>query len=130
MLKFGVQLVHPHKFLVHYLVSLRDWMSRDVWTKYPLARTAWSLLQDLYHDPRVLESDPSVTALACIQLSLETYGIQIPFVASSESTEEDRVWYKIMNEKCTKEKLWEVMTRIMEVYNRETEVLDPLITCP
>ena len=34
--------------------------------------------QDLYHDPRVLEPDPSLTAIACIQLALETFGIQVP----------------------------------------------------
>ena len=34
-------------------------------------------LQDLYHDPRVLEPDPSLTAIACIQLALETFGIQV-----------------------------------------------------
>ena len=33
--------------------------------------------QDLYHDPRVLEPDPSLTAIACIQLALETFGIQV-----------------------------------------------------
>ena len=36
----------------------------------------WTL-QDLYHDPRVLEPDPSLTAIACIQLALETFGIQV-----------------------------------------------------
>ena len=35
------------------------------------------MLQDLYHDPRVLEPDPSLTAIACIQLALETFGIQV-----------------------------------------------------
>ena len=33
--------------------------------------------QDLYHDPRVLEPEPSLTAIACIQLALETFGIQV-----------------------------------------------------
>merc|ERR1712080_99804 len=76
MCQFGVKFSHPHKYLLHYLKSLKDWMSAEVWSKYPVARVSWSLLQDLYHDPRVLEPDPSLTALACIQLALETFGIQ------------------------------------------------------
>ena len=52
-------------------------MSPEVWAKYPVAKVSWSLLQDLYHDPRVLEPDPSLTAIACIQLALETFGIQV-----------------------------------------------------
>merc|ERR1712105_414283 len=66
MCQFGVKFSHPHKYLLHYLKSLKDWMSPEVWAKYPVAKVSWSLLQDLYHDPRVLEPDPSLTAIACI----------------------------------------------------------------
>ena len=88
-----------HRYLLHYLKSLKDWMSPEVWAKYPVAKVSWSLLQvlyytnliwhhqlymiymrisqDLYHDPRVLEPDPSLTAIACIHLALETFGIQV-----------------------------------------------------
>ena len=99
-------------------------MSGDVWSRYPIARTSWALLQDLYHDPHVLDTDPSVTALACIQLALETFGIQVPFVGSEGG--EENSWYKVIQEKATKEKLWEVMTRSMEVYNKEAEMLDSI----
>jgi len=40
--------------------------------------------------------------------------------------EDDRPWYKIISEKAHKEKLWEVMTRVMEVYTKESELLEPL----
>jgi len=125
MCQFGVKFPHPHKYLLHYLKSLRDWMSGDVWSRYPIARTSWALLQDLYHDTRVLDTDPSITALACIQLALETFGIQVPFVGSEGG--EGNTWYKVIHEKATKEKLWEVMTRAMEVYNKETELLDSIL---
>jgi len=119
MCQFGVKFNHPHKYLLHYLKSLRDWMSEEVWAKYPIARTSWSMLHDLYHDPLVLTSDPSLTAIACIQLALETFGVQVPFVGSDS-------WYRVMDEKISKDKMWEVMTRIMEVYNKETELLEGL----
>ena len=91
----------------------------EVWIKYPIAKTSWSLLHDLYHDPLVLTADPSLTAISCIQLALETFGIQVPFVGSDS-------WYKVMDDKVTKDKLWEVMTRIMEVYNKEAEMIESI----
>jgi len=124
MVKFQVKFSHPHKYLLHYLKSLRDWISSEVWTKYPIARTSWSLLQDLYHDPHVLDTDPTITALATIQLALETYGIQVPFVGSSGG---ERAWFKVFCDSVTRERLWEVMTRIMAVYNKEVDVIAPLV---
>ena len=49
------------------------------------------LFQDLYHDPHVLSTDPSITSLAIIQLALEIYGIQIPFMGGIESPS---AWFK------------------------------------
>jgi len=120
MVKFQVKFSHPHKYLLQYLKSLRDWMSTEVWAKYPIARTSWAMLQDLYHDQRVLDTDPPIIALATIQLALETYGIQVPFVG-------DKNWFKVFHESVTKDKLWEVMAWILEVYAKEAEVIQPLM---
>ena len=117
--QFSVRFSHPHKYLLHYLKSLKDWMAAEVWTKYPIARTSWAMLHDLYHDPLVVTADPSTVALACIQLALETFGIQVPFVASD-------TWWQVMDEKVSKDKMWEIMTRIMEVYSKESEMIDSL----
>jgi len=127
MVAFQVKFQHPHKYLLHYLTSIRDWMNPQDWAKFPIGKTSWSLLQDLYHDPHVLSSDPSLTALAVIQLALEIYGVQIPLMGGVES---DNAWFKLLNKKATKEKLWEVMTRAIEVYNREGDALDPIATKP
>ena len=35
----------PHKTLLHHLRSLKQWMSEDVWEKYPIARTSWCIRQ-------------------------------------------------------------------------------------
>ena len=72
----------PHKTLLHHLRSLKQWMSEDVWEKYPIARTSWCILQDFYHDPRVAKLDCSHVSLACIVLALQSYGIQPPFTGS------------------------------------------------
>jgi len=120
MCSFQVKFPHPHRYMLHYLRTLRDWLGGEVWCEYPVARTSWALLQDLYHDPSVLSVEPSTTALACIQLALETYGLQVPFVRGEQ-------WQLVLDSKASREKLWEVMTRVMEVYNREADLLEPLV---
>ena len=42
--KYTINLI-IHRYLVHYLKSLKDWMSAEVWAKYPVAKVSWSLLQ-------------------------------------------------------------------------------------
>jgi len=136
MVGFQVRFAHPHKHLLHYLTSIRDWMTPADWARFPLAQTAWKLLQDLYHDAHVLTTDPSITALAMIQLVMETYGIQLPLMGSIDAgssgsdngSGRGRPWFRLLNKRATKEKLWEVMSRAIDVFNREAEVLDPIST--
>ena len=33
MVNFETQYDHPHRYLLHYLTSVRDWMAKDVWQK-------------------------------------------------------------------------------------------------
>lgn len=126
MVGFQVRFSHPHKYLLQYLISIRDWMSPSDWSRYPMAQTAWKLLQDLYHDPHVLNVEASITALAIIQLVMEVYGIQLPLMAGMDSTTNRIPWFKMLNKKATKERLWEVMTRAIEVFNKEADVLEPI----
>ena len=72
------------KIVKHHLKSLKEWISEDVWEMYPIAKTSWSILQDFYHDPNVLSLDPALISLACIQLSLQSYGISIPYSDSQK----------------------------------------------
>ena len=126
MLQFQTRLTHPHKYILHYLKSLRDWISPDVWKKYPIARSSWSLLQDSYHDSKiVLETEPEVLSLACIQLALQTYGIQVPFMSD---TSVEKSWFNVFYKSATKEKLWSVMNKLMDIYNQEILYISPITT--
>ena len=84
MINFQTRIEHPHKFLLHHLKSLKEWISDDVWERYPIVKTSWSILQDFYHDPNVLVMEPPLISLACIQLSLQSYGIAIPYTDSQK----------------------------------------------
>ena len=68
MINFKVQVEHPHKYLLHYLKSLKEWFSPDVWDRYPVAETSWSILQDFYHDPNVVRLDNALISLGTIHI--------------------------------------------------------------
>ena len=126
ILRFQTNFDHPHKYLLHYLKSLRDWISADVWNKYPIARTSWSLIQDAYHDSNlVLNTDHELLSISCIQLALQTYGIKVPFM--SDTSDDEKAWYKVFSSNATKDKLWFVMKQLMDLYNQECIYITPII---
>lgn len=125
IVRFQTNFVHPHKYLLHYLKSLKDWISPDVWNKYPIARTSWSLLQDSYHDSNIIiDTDPELLSVACIQLALQTYGIKVPFM--SDTSLDEKAWYKVFCNSATKDKVWFVMKQLMDLYNQELVNISPI----
>jgi len=125
MVQFQTKFIHPHKYLLHYLKSLKDWISPDVWNKYPVARTSWSLLQDSYHDSNVtFDTNPELLSVACIQLALQTYGIKVPFM--SDTTVDEKAWYRVFCKNATKDKLWFIMKQLMDIYNQELVYISPI----
>ncbi|KAJ6636730.1 Cyclin-Q, partial [Pseudolycoriella hygida] len=46
MLKFDMNIEHPHKYMLHYMLSLKDWFGANVWNSIPIAKTAASFLHD------------------------------------------------------------------------------------
>ena len=126
ILEFKTNVDHPHKYLLHYLKSLKDWISPDVWNKYPIGRTSWSLIQDAYHDSNlVVNTDHELLSIACIQLALQTYGIKVPFM--SDTSDDDKAWYKVFCITATKDKLWFIMKQLMDLYNQECIYIAPII---
>jgi len=123
MVGFKTRHDHPHRYLLHYLKSLRDWFPEEIWEKYPLAKTSWALLQDSYHDQNlVLESDPSELSLACVQLALQTYGLQVPLTSNAHDS---KSWIRIFNSNVSKDKIWDLMTRLMDTYNHDVMFITP-----
>ncbi|XP_065167315.1 cyclin-Q [Atheta coriaria] len=116
ILKFEVTITHPHKFMLHYLKSLEGLLGKDVWNKFPIARTCAAFLQDFHLDPAILEYEPKHIAVACISLSLQCYGVQIPLIDDTD----DEMWYSVFVKDMNKDKHWEIMEKIMETYNKES----------
>ncbi|XP_018327167.1 cyclin-Q [Agrilus planipennis] len=119
VLKFEVSIVHPHKYMLHYLRTLEGWIGKEKWSNSPIARTAAAFLQDYHHDPSILDYPPQHIAIACISLALQCYGITLPLIEENE----DEMWYSVFVKDLQKDKHWEIMEKIMEVYNKEPETV-------
>ena len=132
MINFQTDCEHAHKHLLHYLKSLKEWFSQDVWDKYPIGKTSWAILQDFYHDPQVNMLDKSLISLACIQLALQSYGIAVPYSSSSsgssDGTGSQKSWHLVFHPQATEEAVWEVMAKIMEIYTQDLSYVQP-VTC-
>ncbi|XP_037089847.1 cyclin-Q-like isoform X2 [Pollicipes pollicipes] len=117
MLRFSTEFEHPHKYLLHFLASLEDWLGAELFRQVPLRRTAWALLRDLYMDDFVLDSKPQWLALACIHIALQCYGLNVP-----GSVEGGKTWYQTLCPSCTREELWDVTEKVLDVYGQEEQL--------
>lgn len=116
MVKFQVNSETPHKYLFHYLKALTDWFDAKTMAEVPIARTAWSLLTDFYHDPACLAPDPKHLAVAVIYMTLQIYGTEVPCESQAQIP-----WYKVFCSDLTTEKIWDIMLDICSVYDEEKD---------
>ncbi|XP_060536020.1 cyclin-Q [Cylas formicarius] len=115
VLKFEVGTTHPHKYMLHYLKSMEGWLGKQTWETVPVAKLAQAFLQDFHHDPAILDYPAQHIAVACISLSLQCYGIQLPLMEESD----DEAWYQVFVKDLPKDKHWEILEKIMEAYSKE-----------
>jgi len=116
-LQFKLTYSHPHKYLLHYLNTLQNWMPRNRWLeKIPVARTAWILLRDCYVCPDVvMKNDPKDVAVGVIFVSLRIYGEQIPNANDNDKTP----WWKILHKEMRTETLKNISHKILNVYDND-----------
>ncbi|XP_075215140.1 cyclin Q [Lycorma delicatula] len=119
MIKFEAHIIHPHKYMLHYLKSLQGWLNPDDWKKVPLIQASYGFLQDFHYDPSILDYKPQHIAISAINLTLQCYGIEIPYTDEEEGS--GTVWYSVFADDLSKDKLWELMEKMMDVYNEEPE---------
>lgn len=124
-LKFHVSFIHPHKYLLHYIKSLYDWMHPTVVEKFPIGRTAWGILRDSYHGSLSLRYDPEHIAVAALYLSMHSFGIEVP---SSQDAEYQ--WWEALVEDLRIERIRRICKEIMEVYSLEALVAQEALAAP
>lgn len=114
-LKFQVSIVHPHKYLVHYLKSIYDWLNKETTDHVPIAQTAWAILRDSYHGDICLAYSPDVIAVSVIYLTLNSYGVDVPYNDQAE-----RPWWEVFIENVKLKEIKKVAKEIMDIYDMET----------
>ncbi|KAJ4934344.1 hypothetical protein JOQ06_007142 [Pogonophryne albipinna] len=77
-LNFHVSFEHPHKYLLHYLMSVKSLVNRHAWSRTPVAETSWALLRDCYHGAMCIRHTPQHIAIATLHLALDSYGVELP----------------------------------------------------
>lgn len=78
--------------MLHYMKTLQEWFSPNVWSTMPVARTAAACLQDFHLSPIILDYKPSHVAVCCLSIAFETYGIQVPL---TDDFDENTIWYTV-----------------------------------
>ena len=72
-----------------------------------------------------MNTDNELLSVACIHLALQTYGIKVPFM--SDTSNDEKAWYKVFCSTATKDKLWFVMKQLMDLYNKESNYIKPIM---
>ncbi|XP_061076119.1 cyclin-Q [Conger conger] len=112
-LNFQVSFQHPHKYLLHYLLSLKALLNRHSWSRTPVCETAWALLRDSYHGPLCVQHRPQHLALAVLCLALHAYGLEIP---AGEGE-----WWQVFCEDVTKPIIETIISELLELYDMEAK---------
>ncbi|XP_065291064.1 cyclin-Q [Dermacentor albipictus] len=125
VLQFKVSVDHPHRYLLHYLRSLGDWLGpltcgggggarSGALCQIPLAQVAWSLLCDMYMQPTCLRHPPQELAVAVLQVALLAYDVRVPHGEDSVLS-----WYETLCENLSREKLADLIMDVIQVYEAE-----------
>ncbi|XP_002738178.1 cyclin-Q-like [Saccoglossus kowalevskii] len=117
VLKFQIAFELPHKYLLHYLVSLKDWLSPSVWADTPIAKTAWALLRDSYHSDLCLRVKPQHLAVTVLYFSLQCNGVGVPF-----NDDADKQWWQVFCEDIVESKIQSIIVELINMYAMEMNV--------
>lgn len=103
-----------------------------------------ALLQDFHHSSAILDYPPNLIAIACINLSLQIYGVVVPLMDECDQ----QPWFnvsqqyfytnlylciivslmilllQVFSKDLTRDKLWEIMEKVMAAYDEEPETRD------
>lgn len=116
-LQFQFEVDHPHKYLVHFLKSLYDWLDRRCTRQMPIASTAWALLCDSYHGNLCLSHQPDVIAVAVLHMALQCYGVSVP---PQDDGDTRLQWWQIFVDGVQWRDIKNVINELLDLYGLET----------
>uniref|UniRef100_A0A8I5NSF6 Cyclin-Q n=1 Tax=Papio anubis TaxID=9555 RepID=A0A8I5NSF6_PAPAN len=104
---------HPHKYLLHYLVSLRNWLNHHSWQQTPVAVTVWALLQGSYHRGLCLRH----IAVAVLYLALQACGVEVP-----AEVEAEKPWWQVFSDDLTRPIIDNIVSDLIQICTIDTEI--------
>ncbi|XP_005886233.1 PREDICTED: cyclin-related protein FAM58A [Myotis brandtii] len=117
VLRFQVSFQHPHKYLLHYLISLKNWLNPYSWQRTPISVTAWALLRDSYRGGLCLRFQAQHIAVAVLHLALQVYGVEVPAEAEAE-----KPWWQVFSDDLTKPIIDNIVSDLIQIYTMDTEI--------
>ncbi|XP_078374961.1 cyclin-Q-like isoform X1 [Oculina patagonica] len=115
-LQFHVTFNNPHKYLLHYLNCLEDWLDKESWSTSSVSQLSWSLLQDSFHTTLCLQYKPAVIAVAMIYFSLMCLGIKVPSQGAQLS------WWKAICPGSTEDEIQTIIRNMIDLYSFENVI--------
>ncbi|XP_059536691.1 cyclin-Q-like [Myotis daubentonii] len=115
VLRFQVSTQHPHRYLLHYLISLKNWLNPYSWQQTPISVTAWDLLWDSYHRGLCVQIQAQHIAVAVLHLALHVYGV--PAKAKAE-----KPWWQVFSGDLTKPIIDNIVSDLIRIYTMDTEI--------
>lgn len=116
ILQFHVAFNNPHKYLLHYLKSIDDWLGDE--SSNSISQLSWSFLQDSFHTTLPLQFKPSLIAVSMIYFSLKCLGITVPSQGAPHA------WWKVMCPDSTEQEIQAIISNMMEFYSQENVVAE------
>ncbi|KAM4663013.1 cyclin-Q [Discoglossus pictus] len=117
LLNFRVSFKHPHKYLLHYLISTKNWMNRHSWDRTPIATASWALLRDSYHGDLCLRYEAQHIAVAILYFALQCYGVEVPGSDNAENQ-----WWQVFSEDITPLLINNIISDLIHIYTLDTEI--------
>ncbi|XP_068223530.1 cyclin-Q [Palaemon carinicauda] len=116
VLGFKLKIDLPHKYLLHYLESLKEWLGEKKFDSIPFVDLSFTLLQEIYHSPIVIKYSPQLLSAAILNVVNQVYGVVVPGCDELN----DQSWFTVLHSDCTTKAVWEVSTKILALYKEES----------
>ncbi|XP_066985898.1 cyclin-Q [Macrobrachium rosenbergii] len=118
VLGFKLKVDLPHKYLLHYVESLKEWLGKKTFNSIPFVDLSFTLLQDIYHSPIVIKYSPQLLSAAILNIVNQVYGVVVPGCDDLH----DQSWFTVLHADCTTKAVWEVSSQILAVYKGEEKL--------
>ena len=104
----------PHKYLLHYLKSLNEWLFNDQNQSVQFSNLCWSLLVDFYKSPDSIQEpfEPQEISVAILQIAIRVFKDKL----EQESLEQLLDYTNRLYDHLDKDRLWKLDLIIMNTF--------------